>query len=170
MIIDGAEFPVGQHPDATQEEALSYFVRKYDDAISQLMLLEQRVVKAPAGELSKAVSTLSATVAERHMVGDIPALETRLENVRVAVESLNGEQRKAHDEARAEQQAAREAIVEQAEAMAEKRPEQIQWKTASASMNELFEAWKASQRSSVRLPRATEDALWKRVPRCSHDL
>ncbi|TAP27369.1 DUF349 domain-containing protein [Arthrobacter sp. S41] len=163
VIIDGAEFPVGQYPDATQEEALSYFVRKYDDAISQLMLLEQRVVaKAPAGELSKAVSTLSATVAERHMVGDIPALETRLENVRVAVESLNGEQRKAHDEARAEQQAAREAIVEQAEAMAEKRPEQIQWKTASASMNELFEAWKASQRSSVRLPRTTEDALWKR--------
>lgn len=163
VIIDGEEFPVGQYPDATQEEALGYFVRKYDDAISQLMLLEQRVVaKAPAGELSKAVSTLSATVAERHMVGDIPALETRLENVRVAVESLNNEQRKAHDAARAEQQAIREAIVEQAEAMAEKRPEQIQWKTASASMNELFEQWKASQRSSVRLPRATEDALWKR--------
>lgn len=163
VIIDGAEFPVGQYPDATQEEALGYFVRKYDDALSQLMLLEQRVVaKAPANELSKAVSTLSTTVAERHMVGDIPALETRLENVRVAIDSLNNEQRKAHDQARAEQLAVREAIVAQAEAMAEKRPEQIQWKTASATMNELFEQWKASQRSSVRLPRATEDALWKR--------
>lgn len=163
VIIDGAEFPVGQYPDATQEEALGYFVRKYDDALSQLMLLEQRVVaKAPANELSKAVSTLSTTVAERHMVGDIPALETRLENVRVAIDSLNNEQRKAHDDARAEQLAVREAIVAQAEAMAEKRPEQIQWKTASATMNELFEQWKASQRSSVRLPRATEDALWKR--------
>ncbi len=163
VIIDGAEFPVGQYPDASQEEALGYFVRKYDDALSQLMLLEQRVVaKAPAGELGKAVQALSATVTERHMVGDIPALESRLEDVRVAVESLNAEQRKAHDEARAEQLAARESIVEQAEAMAGKRPEQIQWKTASASMNELFEQWKASQRSSVRLPRATEDALWKR--------
>lgn len=163
VIIDGAEFPVGQYPDASQEDALGYFVRKYDDALSQLMLLEQRVVaKAPAGELGKAVQALSATVAERHMVGDIPALESRLEDVRVAVESLNAEQRKAHDEARAEQLAARESIVEQAEAMAGKRPEQIQWKTASASMNELFEQWKASQRSSVRLPRATEDALWKR--------
>ncbi len=163
VIIDGAEFPVGQYPDATQEEALGYFVRKYDDALSQLMLLEQRVVaKAPAGELGKAVQALSATVAERHMVGDIPALESRLENVRVAVESLSAEQSKAHDAARAEQLATREAIVEQAEAMAAKRPEQIQWKTASASMNELFEQWKASQRSSVRLPRATEDALWKR--------
>ena len=163
VVIDDAEFPVGQYPDATQEEALGYFVRKYDDALSQLMLLEQRVVaKAPAGELGKAVQALSATVAERHMVGDIPALESRLENVRVAVESLSAEQRKAHDAARAEQLATREAIVEQAEAMAAKRPEQIQWKTASASMNELFEQWKSSQRSSVRLPRATEDALWKR--------
>jgi len=163
VIIDGAEFPVGQYPDASQEEALGYFVRKYDDALSQLMLLEQRVVaKAPAGELGKTVQALSATVAERHMVGDIPALESRLENARVAVESLSAEQRKAHDAARAEQLATRESIVAQAEAMAEKRPEQIQWKTASASMNELFEQWKASQRSSVRLPRATEDALWKR--------
>lgn len=163
VIIDGAESPVGQYPDATQEEALGYFVRKYDDALSQLMLLEQRVVaKAPAGELSKAVQALSATVAERHMVGDIPALESRLEDVRVAVEALASEQRKANDEARAEQLAAREAIVEQAEALAAKRPEQIQWKTASATMNELFDAWKGAQRSSVRLPRATEDALWKR--------
>lgn len=163
VIIDGTESPVGQYPDATQEEALGYFVRKYDDALSQLMLLEQRVVaKAPAGELNKAVQALSATVAERHMVGDIPALESRLEDVRVAVEALASEQRKANDEARAEQLAAREAIVEQAEALAAKRPEQIQWKTASATMNELFDAWKGAQRSSVRLPRATEDALWKR--------
>ena len=163
VIIDGAESPVGQYPDATQEEALGYFVRKYDDALSQLMLLEQRVAaKAPANELSKAVQALSATVAERHMVGDIPALETRLETVRVAIEALNTEQRKANDQARAEQLAARESIVEQAEALAGKRPEQIQWKTASAAMNELFEAWKGSQRSAVRLPRATEDALWKR--------
>ncbi|CBT75955.1 MULTISPECIES: DUF349 domain-containing protein [Glutamicibacter] len=163
VIIDGAESPVGQYPDATQEEALGYFVRKYDDALSQLMLLEQRVAaKAPANELSKAVQALSATVAERHMVGDIPALETRLETVRVAIEALTTEQRKANDQARAEQLAARESIVEQAEALAGKRPEQIQWKTASAAMNELFEAWKGSQRSAVRLPRATEDALWKR--------
>lgn len=163
VIIDGAESPVGQYPDATEEEALGYFVRKYDDALSQLMLLEQRVAaKAPAAEISKALQALSATAAERHMVGDIPALETRLESLRTAVEALSAEQRKAHDEARAEQLAAREAIVEQAEALAGKRPEQIQWKTASAAMNELFEAWKASQRSSVRLPRSTEDALWKR--------
>ncbi|ALQ30705.1 DUF349 domain-containing protein [Glutamicibacter soli] len=163
VIIDGAEHPVGQYPDATAEEALAYFVRKYDDVFSQLMLLEQRVAaKAPAGEMGKTIDALAAAVAERHMVGDIALLESRLETVRVAVQELSAAQRQANEAARAEQLAVREGIVEQAEAMAAKRPEQIQWKTASAAMNELFENWKATQRSSVRLPRATEDALWKR--------
>ncbi|GAA1411505.1 hypothetical protein AUR04nite_01800 [Glutamicibacter uratoxydans] len=163
VIIDGAEHPVGQYPDASQEEALAYFVRKYDDAFSQLLLLEQRVAaKAPAGEMGKNIDALAALVTERHMVGDIALLESRLETVRAAAQNLAADQRKANEAARAEQLALRESIVEQAEAMAAKRPEQIQWKTASAAMNELFENWKSTQRSSVRLPRATEDALWKR--------
>ena len=39
VIIDGTEHPVGQYPDATEDEALAYFVRKYDDVVSQMMLL-----------------------------------------------------------------------------------------------------------------------------------
>src|SRR5699024_9797626 len=116
------------YPDATAEEALAYFVRKYDDVFSQLMLLEQRVVaKAPAGEMGKTIDALAAAVAERHMVGDIVLLESRLETVRVAVQELSAAQRQANEAARAEQLAVREGIVEQAEAMAAKRPEQIQW-------------------------------------------
>ena len=41
-------------------------------------------------------------------------------------------------------------------------PAQIQWKTSSARMNELFESWKTAQKSGVRLGRSNEDALWKR--------
>lgn len=163
VIIDGAEHPVGQYPDATKDEALAYFVRKYDDVLSQLMLLEQRVsAKAPSGDMPKTLDTLAATVAERHLVGDIPKLEARITAARTAVSALAGEQRQVTEAARAEQLKVREALVEQAEALAEKRPEQIQWKTASTAMNELFETWKGTQRSAVRLPRATEDALWKR--------
>lgn len=163
VIIDGAEHPVGQYPDATKDEALAYFVRKYDDVLSQLMLLEQRVsAKAPSGDMPKTLDTLAATVAERHLVGDIPKLEARIAAARTAVSALAGEQRQVTEAARAEQLKVREALVEQAEALAEKRPEQIQWKTASTAMNELFETWKGTQRSAVRLPRATEDALWKR--------
>lgn len=142
---------------------MAYFVRKYDDVLSQLMLLEQRVsAKAPSGDMPKTLDTLAATVAERHLVGDIPKLEARIAAARTAVSALAGEQRQVTEAARAEQLKVREALVEQAEALAEKRPEQIQWKTASTAMNELFETWKGTQRSAVRLPRATEDALWKR--------
>ena len=35
VIIDGAEHPVGQYPDATAEEALAYFVRKHDEVVSR---------------------------------------------------------------------------------------------------------------------------------------
>ncbi|WP_418906700.1 DUF349 domain-containing protein [Glutamicibacter endophyticus] len=163
VIIDGTEHPVGQYPDATKEEALAYFVRKYDDVIAQIVLLEQRVAaKAPANDMHKALETINSLIVERHMVGDIAALESRVETLRVAIESLQADQRKAAEAARAEMLAVREAIVEKAEELAAKRPEQVQWKTASGSMNELFDQWKEAQRSSVRLPRATEDALWKR--------
>ncbi|MCW4464775.1 DUF349 domain-containing protein [Glutamicibacter sp. MNS18] len=163
VIIDGAEHPVGQYPDATEDEALAYFVRKYDDVVSQMMLLEQRVAaKAPSGDMNKTIDSIAAVVAERSMVGDIAALETRLETLRSAVEALGAEQRRATEAARAEQLKVREQIVAQAEEMAAKNPEQIQWKTASQTMNGLFDAWKEAQRSSVRLPRSTEDSLWKR--------
>ena len=163
VIIDGTEHPVGQYPDATEDEALAYFVRKYDDVVSQMMLLEQRVAaKAPSGDMAKTIDSIAALVSERAMVGDIAALETRLETLRTAVESLGKEQRRATEQARAEQQKIREGIVVQAEELAGKNPEQIQWKTASQTMNGLFDAWKEAQRSSVRLPRSTEDALWKR--------
>lgn len=163
VIIDGAEHPVGQYPDATEDEALAYFVRKYDDAVSQIMLLEQRVAaKAPSGEMNKTIESIAALVAERSMVGDIAALESRLETLRSTVETLAADQRRANEAARAEQLKVREGIVEQAEDMAAKNPEQIQWKTASQTMNGLFDAWKEAQRSPVRLPRSTEDALWKR--------
>ncbi|MGR6901298.1 DUF349 domain-containing protein [Glutamicibacter sp. BSL13] len=163
VIIDGTEHPVGQYPDATEDEALAYFVRKYDDVVSQMMLLEQRVAaKAPSGDMAKTIDSIAALVSERAMVGDIAALETRLETLRTAVEALGKEQRRATEQARAEQQKIREGIVVQAEELAGKNPEQIQWKTASQTMNGLFDAWKEAQRSSVRLPRSTEDALWKR--------
>ncbi|MDO5745289.1 MAG: DUF349 domain-containing protein [Micrococcaceae bacterium] len=163
VIIDGTEHPVGQYPDATAEEALAYFVRKHDEVVSSLMLLEQRVVaKAPSSDMNKTLDHLAATVAERAMVGDIPALETRIENARAAVTELVALERKANEELRATELAAREAIVTEAEAMAALDPSTVQWKQGSNRMNDLFDAWKNAQKSGVRLGRSTEDNLWKR--------
>ncbi|MGB9035083.1 MAG: DUF349 domain-containing protein, partial [Paeniglutamicibacter sp.] len=163
VIIDGTEHPVGQYPDATAEEALAYFVRKHDEVVSSLMLLEQRVAaKAPSSDMNKTLDHLAATVAERAMVGDIPALEARIETARAAVAELVAVERKANEELRATELAAREAIVAEAEALAALDPTTVQWKQGSNRMNDLFDAWKTAQKSGVRLGRSTEDSLWKR--------
>ncbi|MET1034433.1 MAG: DUF349 domain-containing protein [Arthrobacter sp.] len=163
VVIDGEEHPVGQYPDATAQEALAYFVRKHDDVVSQLLLLEQRVAaKAPTTDMSKTLDHLAETVAARGMVGDLRALEVRIEVVRGEVAELHKAERRAQEAHRAEELAAREAIVAEAEELAARDPSTVQWKHGSNRMNELFEQWKTAQKSGARLGRATEDALWKR--------
>ena len=74
------EREVGQYPDATAEEALAYFERKYADLAGQVGLLEQRVRRgAPAADVAKAVTSLRESVAGAHAVGDLDALARRLE-------------------------------------------------------------------------------------------
>ncbi|MFT4468783.1 DUF349 domain-containing protein [Arthrobacter sulfonylureivorans] len=163
LLIDGQEHPVGQYPDTSKDEALAYFVRKYDDVAAQAALLEQRVeAKAPSTDMHKTLEHLKAQTAERHMVGDIPALEARLESLGTAISDLQKAEKAGQEAQRAAELAAREAIVAEAEEIAGKEPSTVQWKTSSARMNELFDAWKSAQKSGVRLGRSTEDALWKR--------
>lgn len=163
VLIGGEEHAVGQYPDATHDEALAYFVRKHDDVVSQLLLLEQRVAaKAPTTDMAKTLDHLAETVAERKMVGDLVALEARIAVVREEVVELHKAERKAHEAHRAEELAAREAIVAEAEELAGRDPGTVQWKQGSNRMNELFELWKAAQKSGSRLGRSTEDSLWKR--------
>jgi hypothetical protein len=163
LILDGEEHPVGQYPDAPADEALAYFVRKYDDAAAQAALLEQRVeAKAPSTDMHKTLEHLRAQVAERHMVGDIPALEARLDSLDTAIAELQRSEKDAQEAQRSAELAAREAIVAEAESIAGKDPATVQWKTSSARMNELFESWKSAQKNGIRLGRGTEDALWKR--------
>lgn len=163
LLVDGEEHPVGQYPDATREEALGYFVRKYDDVVSQVALLEQRVqAKAPASDMAKTAKHLRAQVGERKMVGDVLALESRIDALLEAVRGLEQGERAAQEELKAKELAAREAIVAEAEELAGRDPATVQWKAGSTRMNELFELWKAAQKNGPRLGRGTEDALWKR--------
>lgn len=163
LLIDGGEHPVGQYPDASRDEALAYFVRKYDDAASQITLLEQRVAaKSPSSDMRKTVSHLRDTVAERHMVGDVSSLEKRLEQLDSDIRELEKFEQQQHEAARAAELASRESIVAEAEALAAKDPASVQWKTTSTRMNELFDSWKLAQKSGTRLGRSAEDSLWKR--------
>lgn len=163
LSIDGGEHPVGQYPGVSDDEALLYFARKYDDVVAQIVLLEQRVSsKAPSTDMQKTVTHLREQLAERNMVGDLRAAEARLDALAGQITELEKAEKAEHDAVRAAELAAREAIVAEAEEISGQDPAQTQWKTSSARMNELFENWKTAQKSGVRLGRSNEDALWKR--------
>jgi hypothetical protein len=163
LKIDGEEHPVGQYPGVSDDEALAYFARKYDDVVAQIVLLEQRVgSKAPSTDMQKTVTHLREQLAERNMVGDLRAAEARLDTLSGQIAELEKAEKAEHDAVRTAELAAREAIVAEAEEISGQDPSQIQWKTSSARMNELFESWKTAQKSGVRLGRSNEDALWKR--------
>ncbi|MFI7482363.1 DUF349 domain-containing protein [Kocuria sp. M1R5S2] len=163
VVVDGEEVLCGQFPDASEDEALAYFARKFDDVEAQVALLEQRVAAgAPAADMLTTVEHLAEQVAQRNMLGDLKELESRLEALRPAIRELESAERAAHEAQRAEHLAAREAIVAEAEQIAGQDAQRTQWKQSSARMAELFEQWKAHQKSGVRLGRSAEDALWKR--------
>jgi Domain of Unknown Function (DUF349) len=157
------EREVGQYPDGTPEEALAYFERKFSELNGQVTLLEQRAKRgAPAADVAKAVASLSTTVATAHAVGNLAALQTRLEALGGAVTELTEKQ---SEEARAAVDAAiaeRTAIVVEAETLAAQDPAKAQWKQVSATLDDIFARWQKHQQDGPRLPKTESNDLWKR--------
>lgn len=163
VSVQGTEYACGQFPDATPDEALAYFARKFDDAEAQVALLEQRIAaKAPAGDMRKTVDHVREQVDAHTMVGDLTDLSTRLDTLEDAIKVAVNREREEAKAAKAQQLAHRTAIVEAAEEVAAQDPAKTQWKHSSARMAELFSQWQDHQRSGGRLPKSDEDALWKR--------
>jgi len=157
------ERKVGQYPGVSQDEALAYFVRKYEDLAAQVSLLEQRV---KAGQVSPAdsettIQRLEPLIRDANAVGDLDGLLSRLNALAPAVEQLREETQRAKQEARAAVIAERSVLVEEAEALAGADPQRIPWKTSGDRLRELFDEWRRLQRET-RLDKHTEDELWKR--------
>ncbi|HEY4557931.1 MAG TPA: DUF349 domain-containing protein [Enteractinococcus sp.] len=163
-LLDGDEkVEVGQVPEASKEDALSYYVRKYDDVMTQLQLLKQRLeTDASNRELEKTLDQIDETIAARQMIGDMARVRQFAKELRNDLVERHAKQQAEREKALAEQQAQREKIVERAEEVAGQDPARTQWKQSTAKMRALFDEWRTVQKSGPRLPRATEDALWKR--------
>jgi hypothetical protein len=157
------ERAVGQYPDATPEEALAYFERKYVELNGQVTLLEQRAKGgAPAADIAKSVSHLAKTVATANAVGNLAALAERLGALGGAVSELTEQQGAESKAAAVAAVAERAAIVEEAEALAAEDPAKTQWKQASAALDALFAKWQAHQHDAPRIPKGEANELWKR--------
>ncbi|SFS18713.1 protein of unknown function [Agrococcus baldri] len=154
---------VGQFPDATPEEALAYFERKFAELEGQVRLLEQRIRGgANAKDVAKAASHLHDAVGNASAVGDTASLLTRLDALRGELGQLEAEQQAA---SKAELDAAiaeRTRVVESIEQLAAGDLADVQWKQMMQKVDLLFADWQRLQKDGPRVPKGQADALWKR--------
>ena len=160
---NSGEKPVGSYPGKSAEEALSYFVRKFEAVASEVALLAARIKSGAMvpSDAHEAVIKLREQVANLNGVGDLDTLAQSVEQL----PSLIAEHEGAYHERKAVESAVREAkkaaaliektkIVEAAEALIDSTA----WKNASAKLKELMDAWKVAP----RLDKDSDSELWKR--------
>ncbi|WP_226533143.1 DUF349 domain-containing protein [Microbacterium paraoxydans] len=155
---------VGQYPDGTPEEALAYFVRKFDDIAFKVHTLEQRhqAGGASAADLVKQAGHLLDEATDAAAVGDLEGLRVRL-NALTSSLSEATEQEAQHAKELVDQAIAeRTALVEKAEAIAARDLSKVQWKQVTAELGELFDEWQAQQQNGPRLSKGISQQLWKR--------
>jgi hypothetical protein len=154
---------VGSYPGKTPEEALAYFVRKFEVVAAEVALLAARIVSGamvPDAAL-QAVNKLRNQIEHLNGVGNIAALRSSLEQIPSLIEehrSAYEAKRQAEAEAKAAKKAAalegKERIVAEAETLKDSE----QWKVTGDRLKELLEDWK----KAPRLDKKTDSELWKR--------
>lgn len=161
---DAGERAVGSYPGASADEALAYFVRKYEEIVAQIDLFEQRLAAAdmtPA-ETEAGVSRLREAVREPNAVGDLAALNTRVDQLAPVAAERRREAEQLRSRQREEAKSRRVALVEKAEQLADVPAEKTQWRADGQTMKELFDTWRTEQKGDGKLDRRSEDELWKR--------
>jgi hypothetical protein len=155
---------VGQYPDGTPDEALAYFVRKYEDIAFKVAALEKRheAGGASASDLVKQASHLTAEATDAAAVGDLAGLRDRLAALTASLSEATAEEAQRAKELLDQAIADRTALVERAEAIAGRDLTKVQWKQVTAELNELFETWQAQQQNGPRLSKGLSQQLWKR--------
>ncbi len=155
---------VGQYPDGTPEEALTYYVRKFQDLALRVGNLELRHQQggASASELMSQAKHLLDEVTGAAAVGDLAGLQGRLESLTTDLAQASEAEAQAQREATDAAIAERTAIVERIEAIANGDLSKVQWKQTTAEVSSLFEQWQEHQKSSARVPRSVSQQLWKR--------
>ena len=148
---------VGSWQAGSPEEGLAHFVRRFEQLSTEVQLLEQRLrsgagdphaVRASAQRLQAALPTAAA-------VGDLAALQTR-------VEGLLAKTEEAAEAAKAKKAEARARAAEQKgelAAEAERLATSSEWKAAGARLRTLGEGSKKIS----GVDRKTDDELWQCV-------
>ncbi len=157
------ERSVGSYPGKTAEEALAYFVRKFESVASEVALLASRIKNGAMvpSDAHEAVNKLRDQVKNLNGVGDLKLLADSVEQIPALIE----DHRAAYQERKDLEAAVREAkragaLVEKEKLVAEAESLALSenWKATSERLKVLLDEWKAAP----RLDKATDTELWKR--------
>ena len=157
------EKAVGSYPGKTADEALQYFVRKFEALASEVALTAARITSGAMvpDDAYEAVKKLRHQVRELNGVGDLAALALSVEQIEPLIEG-HREAYEAKKVAEAAAKAARrdQVLVEKEKIVAEAESLALSenWKVTGDRLKTLLEEWK----SAPRLDKKSDADLWKR--------
>jgi hypothetical protein len=160
---NGTERQVGQYPNVSAEEALSYFSKKFEDLEAQVRILEQRVAAGitDSKSLKAGHDALVKELQEPNVVGNIQFLRDRVAKLATGIEASAAKAQEERSELVAKALAEKEKIATKAEALI-KNLGGVNWKKSASEMTALFEAWQKLQKEGPKIPKAQTDPIWKR--------
>jgi hypothetical protein len=150
------ERAIGSWQAGDSEAGLAFYQLRYDDLATEVRLLEKRLESGagdPASTRAHALA-LKEQLPNAAAIGDLAALEGRLDALLKTAEEKAGAAAAAREQARADAVAAKKALVAEAETIAESG---TSWKANGDRLRAIVEEW----RQIKGVDRKTDDALWK---------
>jgi hypothetical protein len=163
VITPTGDRAVGSYPGKSPDEALAYFVKKFEMAASEVALLAARIRSGAIvpSDAHESVNKLRTQISDLNGVGDLANLSASLEKIPALITEHEG----AYQARKAAQSAEKEArkteaaaIKEKIVAEAESLIDSVAWKVTTARLKVLLEEWK----KAPRLDKKIDAALWKR--------
>ncbi|PAT15982.1 DNA repair ATPase [Corynebacterium sp. NML 120412] len=156
----GTERQIGSWQAGTPEEGLAHYGQRFDDLVTEVELIESRLAAHPddAAQLRQRAESLKSTLDEQAVIGDLDALDARLDAVIAASDVAGQQAQEAKAQRRADAIARKEALAAEAEELAENSNE---WKAAGDRIRAILEEW----RTIRGIDHKTDDQLWKRYSR-----
>ncbi|MDQ3054814.1 MAG: DUF349 domain-containing protein [Actinomycetota bacterium] len=153
---ENGERVVGSWQAGDAQSGLAHFARRYDDLVTEVALLEQRLKSGATkpGQVIAKAREIGAGLDTAAVVGDLAGLRHRTEALAAAAAVVQAGEAQRRDAERAKAAAAKEALCVEAEKLADSK----QWKVTGERFKAIAEEWKA-----IKGPdRKAGDLLWKR--------
>jgi hypothetical protein len=148
---------IGSWQAGEPAEGLAHYARRFDDVRTEVELLEARL-KAGSGDPKHSLTSakhIKESLTDAALVGDLDALQARIDHVLTQAQAAVESVKHARDEARLAATARKQELVEEVEKIAESS---TQWKSAGDRLRAILDEWKTIK----GVDRKTDDTLWKR--------